>query len=107
MRPDYAFYKHEWGGSLPEDVFDELSSKASTRVDFLIGFNPVDTPAKQTAYKRAVCAALEAFAAYGDGGGFSIGKYSRQEGVKSGRQIADEDARAQLLRSGLLWGGVA
>lgn len=109
--PDYAFYRDEYKGKAPEAAFDEQLSGAVAHVDWLIGFNEV-TEATATAYKRAVCAVVEAFAVYGTGpvGGFSIGSFTHSSyvgvGSKSGKQIATEDAVSELSASGLLYAGV-
>lgn len=108
---DYAFYRDEYKGKAPEAVFDEQLPGAVAHVDWLIGFKDVPE-ASSTAYRRAVCAALEAFAVYGTGpaGGFSIGSFSHSSyvgvGSKSGKDIATEDAARELSRTGLLYAGV-
>ena len=107
--PDYAFYRDEYKGKAPEAAFDEQLTGAKAHVDWLIGFNEV-TEATAVAYKRAVCAALEAFAVYGTGpaGGFSIGGFSMSPaGAKSGKDIATEDALRELACTGLLYSGIA
>lgn len=109
--PDYTFYKNEYRGQAPEAVFSEQLRGAVAHVDWMIGFNEV-VEATSTAYKRAVCAVVEAFAVYGTGpiGGFSIGSFSHSSyvgvGSKSGKDIATEDATAELATSGLLFAGV-
>lgn len=109
--PDYAFYCDEYKGKAPEAAFDEQLPGAVAHVDWLIGFKDVPDAAL-TAYKRAVCAALEAFAVYGTGpvGGFSVGGFRHSSyvgvGSKSGKDIATEDASRELSGSGLLYAGV-
>jgi len=109
--PDYAFYRDEYKGKAPEEVFDGQLPGAVAHVDWMIGFNDV-SEATATAYKRAVCAVVEAFAVYGTGpvSGFSIGTFSYSSyvgvGSKSGKQIATEDAADELSTSGLLYSGV-
>lgn len=106
--PDYAFYRDEYKGRASEAAFDEQLPGASAHVDWLIGFNEV-SEAASTAYKRAVCAVVEAFATYGTGpvGGFSIGSFGMSSvGVKSGKDIATEDAARELATTGLLYSGV-
>lgn len=63
------------------------------------------------AWRRAVCAAADAFAEYGEGrvGGFSIGSFSvtnyRDDGT-TGAEVAREAALAELAGTGLCWSGV-
>lgn len=106
--PDYQFYRDEYKGKAPEAVFDEQLPGASAHVDWLIGFNDV-SERTATAYKRAVCAAVEAFAVYGTGpaGSVSIGSFGMSwSGAKSGKDIATEDAERELSCTGLLYAGV-
>lgn len=109
--PDYAFYCADYKGKAPEAVFDEQLPGAVAHVDWMIGFNEV-SETTVTAYKRAVCAALEAFAVYGTGpvGSFSIGSFSHSAyvgvGSKTGKDIATEDAARELRCAGLLYSGV-
>lgn len=107
LRPDYGWYSEEWGGSAPEALFRANVGQAEGVVMQLVGFNEV-SPAQEDAYRRAVCAGVDALATYGaDFGSMTVGSFSVSAGAKTGRQIAMEDARAQLVRSGLLWGGAA
>ena len=63
------------------------------------------------AWRRAVCAAADAFAEYGEGrvGGFSIGSFSvtnyRDDGT-TGAEVAREAALAELAGTGLAFAGV-
>ena len=63
------------------------------------------------AWRRAVCAAADAFAEYGEGrvGGFSIGEFSvtnyRDDGT-TGVEVAREAALAELAGTGPCWSGV-
>ena len=63
------------------------------------------------AWRRAACAAADAFAEYGEGrvGGFSIGSFSvtnyRDDGT-TGAEVAREAALAELVGTGLCWSGV-
>lgn len=109
LSPDYTFYSEVWGGKLGKDEFDAGVSRATSFVEYLVGYNEVDTEDKAIAFKKAACAALEAFETYGyeDGGSFRIGDFTAPSGAKTGKQIAAEDARQQLFMSGLLWGGLA
>ena len=107
LRPDYGWYSEEWGGSATEALFGANVGMAEGVVMQLVGFNE-GSPAQEAAYRRAVCAAVDALAAYGpDFASMTVGSFSVSAGAKTGRQIAMEDASAQLARSGLLWGGAA
>ena len=65
----------------------------------------------QEMWRRAVCAAADAYAEYGEGrvGGFSIGSFSvtnyRDEGT-TGSEVAREAALAELSFTGLVFAGV-
>lgn len=110
--PDYEFYSEVYGGKVPEEAFAEGLAEAESFVKHLVGWNPVDTEERQTAYKRACCAAVEAFALYGDGalGGFKIGNFSTTQTASTGsdnaRDVARQKAMGELVGCGLLWGGV-
>lgn len=113
LTPTYIFYTKQFGEKIPKSVFLEGIADAEAFVKYLIGWNPVDTPEKELAYKRACCVASEALALYGDGalGGFSIGSFSTSQtsstGSQNGRDVVLEKAKGELIASGLLWGGVA
>lgn len=105
---DYSFYSGEWRGSLKEEDFLSEVSRATSFVDCLIGYNEVRTEEQRVAYKKAVCASIDAFSSYGydEGGSFRVGDFTSPAGAKSGKQIAAENARQLLFASGLLWGGI-
>ena len=102
--PDFEFYKDEYRGSLSQDQFDTQLSNALAHVRWLIGFNEV-TESTSEQFKRAVCAAIEAFYTYGIDdpvSGFSIGNFSMNSNSSqacNGKSIATE--------TGLLFGGLA
>lgn len=107
--PTYEFYTGEYGGRLPEAAFGAELSGAAAYVDWLIGFNEV-TEQTAAAYRRAVCAALEAFAVYGAGeSGFTIGSFSMSAlpNGRTAKDIAREDAARELVGTGLLFQGIA
>lgn len=107
LLPDFAYYRDEWRGTFDEKTFRAGVNAASSLVNELIGWNDVRTDRQKDCYKRAVCAALDAVETFGaDMASVSIGGFSANMGAKSGRQIAMEDARGQLVNSGLLWGGI-
>lgn len=108
--PDYEFYRDEYHGQAPEAAFDAELPGAVAHVGWLIGRNRV-TEATATAYKRAVCACVDAFAVYGHqgGGGFTIGSFSvsGDSSGRTGEDVASDAACKELATSGLLWAGVA
>lgn len=113
LRPTYEFFTKEYGGTIQPEEFSDGLAGAESFVKYLVGWNPVDTEEKATAYKRAVCACVEAFALYGDGalGGFHIGNFSATQtaytGSANARDVANQKAKGELLSVGLLWGGIA
>ena len=111
LKPTYEFYVEEYG-EINQDAFEQGVAAAEAFVKYLVGFNPVDTKEKDYAYKRAVCAGVEAFALYGDGalGGFRIGNFSTTQtaytGSANARDVAAQKVKGELLTSGLLYGGI-
>ena len=110
----YDFYLDEYGGALAAEAFAEALPAAVRCVGALTGARDVrdewdDDQAE--AWRRAVCAAADAFAEYGEGrvGGFSIGSFSvtnyRDEGT-TGSVVAREAALAELAGTGLCFSGV-
>lgn len=110
----YAFYQDGYGGALAAEAFAEALPAAVRCVAALTGARDVreewgDDQAE--AWRRAVCAAADAFAEYGEGrvGGFSIGSFSvtnyRDEGT-AGSEVAREAALAELAGTGLCFSGV-
>ena len=110
----YGFYQDGYGGSLPADAFAEALPAAVRCVGALSGARDVRDEWDEggaCAWRRAVCAAADAFAEYGEGrvGGFSIGNFSvtnyRDEGT-TGAEVAREAALAELAGTGLAFAGV-
>ena len=108
---DWAFYADEYGGSLPVEAFSEALPAAMRHVRGLCGWRAPRDEGEARAYRRAVCAAADAFAEDGEGrvGGFSIGSFSvtnyRDDGT-TGAEVAREAALSELAGTGLCWGGV-
>ena len=106
----YEFYTESYGGSLPEAAFRESLPAALRHVKWLVsGRSP--SCKDRCAYKRAVCAAAEAFAEYGEGpaGGFAIGDYrsTQYEGREpDGCRVATLAAEEELCETTLLFSGV-
>lgn len=110
----YDFYLDGYGGALAAEAFAEALPAAVRLVASITGARGVreDWDAEQAdAWRRAVCAAADAFAEYGEGrvGGFSIGSFSvtnyRDDGT-TGAEVAREAALAELAGTGLCWSGV-
>ncbi len=109
MTVDYAYYTGTYGGGLPEAVFTASLPTAEAHVKWLCGVKGVC--ATSTAYKRAVCAACEAFAEFGAGevGGYSIGSFTvrnyENKGT-TGEELATAAALRELGLSGMAFCGV-
>lgn len=110
----YGFYRDGYGGALAAADFSEVMPAAVRMVGSLTGAREVQgcwDDDQADAWRRAVCAAADAFAEYGEGrvGGFSIGSFSvtnyRDDGT-TGAEVAREAAFAELAETGLCWSGV-
>lgn len=106
---DFAFYSGTYGGGLPEAAFGASESLAEAHVRWLCLGNGADEDS--TAFRRAVCAATDAFAEYGAGevGGFTIGEFSvknyENKGT-TGEELATAAALRELGLSGMAFCGV-
>ncbi len=69
----FEFYSQTYGGGLSESAFGLSLPAASRHVRWLVG-SAVPSDDELEAYQRAVCAAADAFAEFGEGqvGGFSL-----------------------------------
>jgi hypothetical protein len=110
----YGFYQDAYGGALAADAFAEALPAALRCVGGLTGRREPDPGwdgGDADAWRRAVCAAADAFAEYGEGrvGGFSIGSFSvtnyRDDGT-TGAEVARGAALAELAGTGLAFSGV-
>ena len=110
----YDFYLDGYGGALAAADFSEVMPAAVRMVGSLTGAREVQDEwddAQADAWRRAACAAADAYAEYGEGrvGGFSIGSFSvtnyRDEGT-TGSEVAREAALAELAGTGLCFTGV-
>ena len=110
----FGFYQDGYGGALTAEALAEALPAAVRCVGALTGFRVPDNDwcdELADAWRRAVCAAADAFAEYGEGrvGGFSIGSFSvtnyRDEGT-TGAEVAREAALAELAGTGLAFVGV-
>ena len=98
----YEFYQDGYGGALAAEALAEALPAAVRCVGSLTGARDVRDEWDgdvADAWRRAVCAAADAYAEYGEGrvGGFSIGSFSvtnyRDEGT-TGSEVAREAALA-------------
>ena len=110
----YDFYLDAYGGALAAEAFAEALPAAVRCVGGLTGRREPNDGWDEDlaeAWRRAVCAAADAFAEYGEGrvGGFSIGSFSvtnyRDDGT-TGAEVAQEAALSELAGTGLCWSGV-
>ena len=106
----YQFYKDVYGGGLSEAAFGLALPAASRHVRWLVsGAEPSEDELER--YQRAVCAAVDAFAEFGEGqvGGFSLGDFKvthyEDEGT-TGEEIATADALKELVGTSLAFSGV-
>ena len=106
----YEWYSKTYGGTLSEAAFASTLPAADRHVGWLVGMR---TPAsgEYRAYRRALCAACECFAEYGEGqvGGFAIGDFRvthyEDEGT-TGAELATQAALQELAGTSLLFSGV-
>lgn len=110
----YDYYLDGYGGALSAEEFAEALPAAVRCVGALTGARDVRNEWDEDvadAWRRAVCAAADAFAEYGEGrvGGFSIGSFSvtnyRDDGT-TGSEVARGAALAELAGTGLCFSGV-
>ena len=109
----YDFYLDGYGGALAAGSASANASAAVRCVGALTGARDVREEWDEDevcAWRRAVSAAADAFAEYGEGrvGGFSIGSFSvtnyRDDGT-TGAEVAREAALAELVGTGLCFSG--
>ena len=106
----YQFYAEVYGGGLSEAAFGLSLQAASRHVRWLVGgTEPTDDELE--AYQRAVCAAVDAFAEFGEGqvGGFALGDFKvthyEDEGT-TGEELATSAALKELVGTSLAFSGV-
>ncbi len=105
----YEFYRDSFGGSLSEAAFGESLPLAEAHVRWLCALKGADSTCE--AFKRAVCAAADAFAEYGAGevGGYAIGEFSVKNYASqqtTGEELATAAALRELGMSGMAFTGV-
>ena len=110
----YGYYRDEYGGELPVEAFTAALPAATRHLLWLTGGASIDEetqPDALTAYRRALCAAIDAFAEYGAGevGGYTIGEFSVKNYASqqtTGEELATEAALRELGLSGMAFSGV-
>ena len=106
----YEFYSQTYGGGLSESAFGLSLPAASRHVRWLVG-GAVPSDDELESYQRAVCAAVDAFAEFGEGrvGGFSLGDFKvthyEDEGT-TGEEVATQEALKELVGTSLAFSGV-
>lgn len=109
MAVDFAYYSEQYGGGLTEAAFGASLPLAEAHVKWLCAAS--DYCPNATAFKRAVCAAADAFAEYGAGevGGYSIGSFTvrnyENKGT-TGEELATQAALRELAGTGYAFCGV-
>lgn len=110
MAVTYGYYSETYGGGLSEAAFYDNVGVAEAHVRWLCAVNGYRCCS--TAYKRAVCAATDAFAEFGAGqiGGLAIGdfkmsRYADDSGV-TGEDVATQAALRELAGTGYAFAGV-
>lgn len=110
----FDFYLDGYGGFLAAEAFAEALPASLRCVGELTGHRGPDPDwdeADANAWRRAVCAAADAFAEFGEGrvGGFEIGDFkvtNYQEQGTTGAEVARGAAIAELAGTGLAFSGV-
>ncbi|MDO4427890.1 MAG: hypothetical protein Q4B91_00035 [Atopobiaceae bacterium] len=106
----YEFYSRAYGGGLSEAAFGLTLPAAERHVRWLVSAKePSDS--ELVAYQRAVCAAVDAFAEFGEGqvGGFALGDFKvthYEDEDTTGEEIATADALKELVGTSLVFCGV-
>ena len=105
----YQFYADSSGGGLSEAAFSASLPLADAHVRWLCQVK--GAKATCNLFRRAVCAAVDAFAEYGAGevGGYSIGEFSVKNYASqqtTGEELATEAALRELGLSGMAFTGV-
>ena len=112
--PDYQFYLDAYGGVLGAEAFAEAMPAALRCVRAICGGAEPDADWLErhvACWRRAVCAAAEAFAEFGEGrvGGYQVGDFritNYRDGGTTGRDVATASALEELAGSGLAFSGV-
>ena len=109
----FGFYRDAYGGALSASAFSEALPAALRVVAAASGHRHPDprwSARRACAWRRAVCAAADAIAEYGEGrvGGYTIGSLSVQSYASDGtrgRDIALDAALDELAGTGIAFTG--
>ena len=106
----YKYYSETYGGGLDEAAFGDSVLVAERHVKWLCANKRIC--ASSVAFKRAVCAACDAFAEFGAGqigglalGDFKVSRYADDSGV-TGEDMATDAALKELVCTGYAFAGV-
>lgn len=111
VKVDYSFYSGTYGGGLAEDAFMAALGPAARHVSWLVGGRK-PSRCEWDEYKRAVCAAADVLAQYGEGqvASFQIGEFRMNSyaghGATTGAELATAAALEELAGTSLLFTGV-
>ena len=110
VRDDYRFYSRLYRGGLSEAAFGSVLPDAARHVSWLAG-GRCPARCEWDEYKRAVCAACDVFAQYGQGqiASFQIGEVRMNSdaghGATTGTELATAAAIEELAGMSLLFAG--
>lgn len=110
--PEFTFYRDVYGGLLSIETYAEVLPAAVRHVRWSVGgvnMLSLDDDLLEAA-RRAVCAAAEAFAEWGEGqsDGFALGDFSMKQYATTGATGTDMACDAiikELAGTGLSWCG--
>ena len=110
--PDFLFYRDVYGGACGAEAFAEALPAALRLMRAVCGDAEVVDEGDLLAWRFACCAAVEAFAEFGEGrvGGYAVGDFkvtNYMEKGTTGREVALEAALAELAGTGLSFCGVS
>ena len=110
MVVDFGFYRDVYGGGMSVEAFAGALPAAERHVRWLCGGRTPACEEDELAYRRAVCAAAEAFAEFGEGqvGGFQLGSFSvthYDNRGTTGEEQATYACEKELFGTGLLFCG--
>lgn len=111
--PSFPFYRDAYGGTLDAEGYAEALPAALRCVRQICGgvdASGITDGTDLLAWGRAVCAAAEAFAEFGEGrvGGYAIGDFKVTNYMKrgtTGLEVARSAALAELAGTGLAFSG--
>ena len=109
---DYSFYVTEYGGTLPESVFEKQVAKASAYVNYVTmgRINNAALAQFGDEIKMATCAALEEYQAAANGGELAsqtVGPWTKvyRGSGKTAEQKLSDAVEHYLLFTGLMYRG--